>query len=145
MILAIIVFCYVGFVRNRKCHLIILTPCFIGAASISSIVASLLFFTMSGDDELWDNNQDLIRSIFALNNFFALMGYQVFGALYLRTSLMLPKLFKEAKLEFFLNDTKKNKHLLESEDINMTENDKSSILSRKQSLLESTSKGDIEG
>ena len=131
--MAIIVFCYVGFVRKRLNHLIILTPTFIAAASIASIVASLLFYELSGDDELWDKHEDSIRSIFALNNFFALMGYQVFGALYLRTSLMLPKLFKEAKLEFVLTDTKKNKHLLDSEDINLTENENPSLLSRHES------------
>ena len=73
--MAIIVFCYVGFVRKRLNHLIILTPTFIAAASIASIVASLIFYTISGNDELWEKHEHSVRSIFALNNFFALMSY----------------------------------------------------------------------
>ena len=40
--------------------------------------------------------------IFMIYNFCQMMSHQVFSAQYLKTSLILPKLFDQAKLEYIL-------------------------------------------
>ena len=89
---------------------IILTPIFIMLADVFSFMG--VYRVVSDPDE-FEKYQTTVNLFFSINNFFALMSHQVFGAQYLRTSLVLPKLFKAAKLEWVLSDTQ-NHRLSES-------------------------------
>ena len=95
---SVLVLYWVHVKRKRKETFVILLPvCFIlcSAFAIPSFLIKL-----SVEESAW------IIPLAAANIFFSLIGYWFFAAELLRTSLILPKLFTEAKLEWMLQDIK---------------------------------------
>ena len=93
--------------RRRREAFIILTPIFLMVADVFSFIGVSIILTVTPEEFV--RVKTTVNLLFTINNFFALMSYQVFGAQYLRTSLVLPSLFHEAKLEWVLSEAQGNR------------------------------------
>ena len=87
----------VVFKRKRKEFFLIATPSFFLAASLGMLIYAL---TIDMNDAL----TPLTQSLKAVIYFCSGMGHWFFASQYLRTSLTLPELLAEAKLEWTLDD-----------------------------------------
>ena len=83
--------------KRKEAFLILIPTCFI-LCSIFAIPSFLI--KLSIGESNW------VIPLAAANIFFSLIGYWFFAAELLRTSLILPKLFTETKLEWMLKDIK---------------------------------------
>ena len=83
--------------RKRREVFIVLVPLLDIIANMTASVFCYLCFTGYYGSEP-------AHTIFAFNNFSFMMCHQIFGAQYFRTSLVLPRLFDHAKLEWLLQE-----------------------------------------
>ena len=95
--------------RKRRELFIILVPSLDLVANIAGGIGSYMMLQNSSD---WDNlpGYTIGPSVFfAINNFTFMMSHQIFGAQYLKTSFVLPRLFNQAKLEWLLQEPRREK------------------------------------
>ena len=87
----------VAYTRKRREAFILLVPLLDIIANITAISASYL--SLKGN-----YSKESTQVLYAINNFSFMMCHQIFGAQYFRTSLILPRLFDHAKLEWLLHE-----------------------------------------
>ena len=76
------------FLRKRRELFLILTPLFFLLSDIANIIG--FYYVLTTNDSSYPTPNLAINILLASHIFFVLMGHQVFGAQYLRTSLILP-------------------------------------------------------
>lgn len=99
LVILIIIF----FVRKRREMFLILTPLFMLITNISGFTGTVM--QLSRNEEVGEFDM-IIKIMFGIYAFFLMMSHWVFGAQYLRTSLILPKLFDEATVDWMVNESK---------------------------------------
>ena len=95
--------------RKRKEIFIILTPLLMFFGSIANAIGCYLILQGNRDIDDLPEYDEATSIIFMIYNFCQMMSNQVFSAQYLRTSLILPKLFDQAKLEYILHAPDQNR------------------------------------
>ena len=101
-------------VRRRKEWFFILTPLFFVISSSSGLANSLIE---------WNKEDEWNRTLDCLSRQFDIMAHWIFSAQYLRTCLVLPILFIEAKLEWVMDDAQSNKIGANAPDWNKLQNE----------------------
>ena len=94
--------------RKRREAFIILTPLLMLIGNTCAAVGCYIMLAAEDDLENMPMYQKNTKIIFAVFNFTLMMSHQVFGAQYLGTSLILPKLFDHAKLEWLLHEPRRD-------------------------------------
>ena len=88
-------------VRKRREWFFILTPLFFVMSSIIGLLNSLL-------TEINKEPGNWTKPLDCMSRQFDIMAHWIFSAQYLRTCLVLPILFVEAKLEWVMDDAQAN-------------------------------------
>ena len=88
--------------RKRKEMFIILTPLLMLVGNLANAVGCYLILKAGRDIDNLPSYDEATSLIFMVYNFCQMMSHQIFSAQYLRTSLILPKLFDQAKLEHIM-------------------------------------------
>ena len=96
--------------RKRKEAFIILTPLLMLIGSIANATGCYLILQAGTDIDNLPQYDIATTLIFMVYNFCLMMSHQVFSAQYLKTSLILPKLFDHAKLEYVLQSPDQSRH-----------------------------------
>ena len=129
----------VVFIRKRREHFLILTPLFFSISAGAGIVYFTYFIYV--DETGWP----LVLS-YLICFFFMVMGHWMFSVQYLKTSLILSKIFIVAKLEWVLDDennSSKTDQMRNSMDLNRLQDElakanrlSESSIGTRQTLLE---------
>ena len=78
--------------------------------SIANAIGCYLILQAGKDIDNLPKYSTSTTYIFMIYNFCLMMSHQIFSAQYLKTSLILPKLFDQAKLEYILQSPDQSRH-----------------------------------